>query len=266
MIGNKYILNGKLKDVNNQSENIEVKNSTVVYEVFTWENDDAVFFDEHYHRLLKSVAFKGLNNNDVPSKEQLALDVAQLVKANDFVKKNIRLDLVFISDNIKYYSLYFTQSIFPTSEQHKNGVKVGLCFGERNVPEAKIANSEIRKLANQKITDNNLFEILLVDSENKMTEGSRSNVFFVKGKTIYTPKTENVLNGITRQKVIELAEKNNIEIIEADIKLEDIANYDSAFLTSTSMIVLPIYNVEELKFSVENGIVEQLYSSFLKLF
>ncbi|MEN8138884.1 MAG: aminotransferase class IV [Bacteroidota bacterium] len=265
MIGDAYIFNGRLLEIDDQPIKLNSKNSTVVYEVFTWENNSAVFFDEHYKRLLKSVELKKLNSKNIPCKEEFLNHTTKLANANRFVKNNIRLDLIFSEDKFNHYLLYFTKSIFPTELQYKNGVNVGLCFGERKIPNAKIANSKIRRIANEKIADNNLFEVLLVNSENIITEGSRSNIFFVKNNTIYTSKVKRVLNGVTRQKVIEIANKINIEVKETDIKLENISEYESAFLTSTAMIVLPISNIENIRLSVKNKIIEKLYSSFLGL-
>ena len=265
MIGNKYILNGKLIDVNTQSENIETKNSIVVYEVFTWENNNAIFFDEHFDRMLKSINNKNLSAENIPNKEKLEEDIQRLGSANKFQKKNIRIDLVFVDGRLKDYLIYFTKSIYPTPEQYQNGVKVGLCFGERNDPNSKIANSEIREKANNKIKAENLFEVLLVNSRNIITEGSRSNVFFVEGNTLFTPTSDKVLPGITRQKVIEIATKIGVNVREVDINLEDISKFESAFLTSTSMIVLPISEIGDINFSTKNIILKKLYSEFIAM-
>jgi len=263
MIGTKYILDGKLLDVNNQSDNTEIKDSIVVYEVFTWENNNAIFFDEHYDRMLKSIEYKNLITDNVPSKAQLEEDVQKLGDANSFKKKNIRIDLVFVDGKLDYYLVYFTASVFPTSEQYENGVEVGLCFGEREDPNSKIANSNIRKEANSIIANGHFFEVLLVNANNIITEGSRSNVFFVKGNTLFTPTSDKVLPGITRQKVIEIALSRNLEVKEVDINLDEISNYDSAFLTSTSMVVLPISKIGDISFDVENIILKELYSEFV---
>ena len=265
MIGNKYILDGKLKNVNNQSEQIENKNSIVVYEVFTWKNNNAIFFDEHYQRFISSIEVEGLNPLRLPTRQVLLENVLALTKANNFQKKNIRIDLIFTQGKLQHYSIYFVKSIFPTDEQYNKGVKVGLCFGERHNPKAKIANSEIREKANKKIQEENLFEVILVNHNNIISEGSRSNVFFVKGDKIFTPKSNNVLSGITRQKVIDISKHLKIDIVEKDIYISDLLLFDSAFLTSTSMIVLPIYSIDEVEFSVDNDIIKQLYSSFLRL-
>lgn len=264
MIGAKYISDGKLKDVNkHQSLNKEYKDSIVVYEVFTWENNNAVFFDEHYKRFLSSIEVKGLNLSKVPTEEKLLESVFALAKANNFKKNNIRIDLIFTHGELQQFLVYFVRSVFPTDEEYGKGVKVGLCFGERDNPKAKVANSEIREIANSKIIEDNLFEVLLVNHENLITEGSRSNVFFVKGNNIYTPKTDLVLSGITRQKVLEIAKNLGIGIIEIDIFINDLSSFDSCFLTSTSMVVLPICSISDVEFLVENELIRKLYTNFL---
>lgn len=266
MIGAKYISDGKLKDVSKyQSLDKEYKDSIVVYEVFTWENNNAVFFDEHYKRFLSSVEVKGLNLSTVPTKENLLEYVLALANANNFRKNNIRIDFIFTHGELQEFLVYFVKSIFPSDKEYIKGVKVGMYFGERDNPKAKIANSEIRENANKKIQEENLFEVLLVNHENVLTEGSRSNIFFVKGNNIYTPKSELVLSGITRQKVLEIAENLGIVIIETDIFINDLSSFDSCFLTSTSMGVLPISNIEDIKLTLDNEIIQQLYSSFLGL-
>lgn len=259
MIGNKYILDGKLIDVNNQSLDMEIKDSIVVYEVFTWLNNSAIFFDEHYNRILASVEFKDFDDSEIPSKEELFSEVVELAKANNIRKKNIRIDFIFVDDKLQHYAVYFIKSVYPTQEQYQKGVEVGLCFGERDDPKAKIANSSIREEANRKIKENNLYEVLLVNSENVLTEGSRSNVFFIKGDTIYTPKSDKILSGITRQEVLKLISKLKFEVHEVDIRVSDLSTYNSAFLTSTSMEVLPICCVGDNEFS-RNIIIDSLCS------
>ena len=265
MIGNKYILDGKLTDVNDQLLNNEIKNSIVVYEVFTWENNRAIFFDEHYQRFRNSINVEGLDLSEIPTEQELLENVITLTKANSFQKNNIRIDLIFNQGKLKHVLVYFLKSIFPTVEQYNKGVKVGLCFGERHNPKAKIANSKIREKANKKRQEDNLFEVLLVNHNNAITEGSRSNVFFVKEDKVFTPSSEDVLSGITRQKVLDVSKHFKIEVVEKDISITDLLLFDSAFLTSTSMIVLPISSIDNVKFSVDNDIIKQLHSSFLRL-
>ncbi|OIJ16855.1 D-amino-acid transaminase [Anaerobacillus alkalilacustris] len=76
-----------------------------------------------------------------------------------------------------------------------------------------------------------------------ITEGSSSNIFIVKNRTLYThPVTNLILNGITRQLVIQLARENNIQVIEEAISLQQLKGADEAFITSTTQEITPIRN------------------------
>jgi hypothetical protein len=57
--------------------------------------------------------------------------------------------------------------------------------------------------------------------ENNIVEGTRSNFFIIKNKTIYTTPVEKVLDGVTRRTVIDCAKKNGYEVVEKDIKLSE---------------------------------------------
>ncbi|ANC77039.1 D-amino-acid transaminase [Fictibacillus phosphorivorans] len=74
-----------------------------------------------------------------------------------------------------------------------------------------------------------------------VTEGSSSNVFIVKNGTLKThPSTNLILNGITRQIVIQLAKENGISVIEEAFSVEELLKADEVFITSTTMEVTPV--------------------------
>lgn len=99
-------------------------------------------------------------------------------------------------------------------------------------------------LANEHAMQHNCFETLLV-RDGIITEASHCNVFFVKGSTVYThPANEHILNGITRQIVLELCKKLDIDVIEEGIRLENITAMDEAFLTGTSSQIAAIKKID----------------------
>ena len=67
-----------------------------------------------------------------------------------------------------------------------------------------------------------------------------SNIFTVSGGTIYTPKTQNVLGGISRETVIDLAKDSGLNLVEKDIEVYEAINSDEMFLTSTSLCICPV--------------------------
>jgi branched-chain amino acid aminotransferase len=79
---------------------------------------------------------------------------------------------------------------------------------------------------------------VLVDPDGFVTEGTSGNVFFVRRGELLTPTTRNVLPGVTRGVVLELARGLGITAQECDIAPLEAADADEAFLTSTSIGIL----------------------------
>lgn len=99
-------------------------------------------------------------------------------------------------------------------------------------------------LAKQEARENGYFEALL-HRNGMITEGSSTNVFMVVNGELYTaPMTSNILGGITRMHVIEMAEQLNIPVREEPFSVEQLQNADEAFLTGTWIEVLPINKID----------------------
>jgi len=88
---------------------------------------------------------------------------------------------------------------------------------------------------------------LLPDINGNVTEGTGANFFIVKDGILYTPTTKNILVGISRQTVIELAENMNIKVIEKDINQYDLITADEAFFTTTTYCILPVSKINGRK-------------------
>ena len=100
-------------------------------------------------------------------------------------------------------------------------------------------------LANEHAMNNNCFETLFI-RDGQITEASHCNVFFIKDSKVYThPANQFILNGITRQIVLELCERLNIEVIEEGISISDIESYDESFLTGTSTQIASIKKIDK---------------------
>ena len=78
---------------------------------------------------------------------------------------------------------------------------------------------------------------VLLDVNGNLAEGMGSNIFVVRGDTLYTPSQRYVLAGISRQMTLDLAHKLDISVIEGDIDLFDAENAEEMFLTSTSLCI-----------------------------
>ena len=90
-------------------------------------------------------------------------------------------------------------------------------------------------------------EALLLDHEGYCAEGPGENLFIIKDGKLLTPKLGNILSGITRKSIIEIAGNEGIKVEEAKIKLEDVYDADEAFFTGTAAEVTSIASVDNKK-------------------
>ena len=109
---------------------------------------------------------------------------------------------------------------------------------------------------------------ILLDEFGNLTEGRGSNVFLVKDGAVMTPRSQYVLEGVTRNQTLELADGLGLATAECDIDLYDAYTADEAFLTSTSLCICPVSAVNGA--AVGNGnvpgpVTERLMTAFSDL-
>jgi branched-chain amino acid aminotransferase len=230
-----------------------------IYEVIRIIDGIPLFVEDHFARLCKSAQLKGLNLD-------LNLSVFRQRIADLTTACNLRIGNVkftFSSHPEKsYWAFWFIPHHYPEPDDYQNGVVVDLLFAERTDPNAKVIQQEVREKANKMIAEHGLYEVLLVDRLGLITEGSRSNVFFVKNKVFYTAPAAQVLVGITRSKVFDCIKVLGFHIIEQATDSSEINQFDGAFLTGTSPKVLPIHAIANHSFNVGSPVVNQLIESY----
>ncbi|MEM1243944.1 MAG: D-amino acid aminotransferase [Pseudomonadota bacterium] len=89
-------------------------------------------------------------------------------------------------------------------------------------------------------------EAILYNQNQEVLEGTTSNVFIVKDKTIITtPLSQYILGGITRDLVIELAKQNQIEVTEKTISLSELYGADEVWITSSTKEIVPVLQIDD---------------------
>ncbi|MFC2067270.1 aminotransferase class IV [Chloroflexota bacterium] len=110
----------------------------------------------------------------------------------------------------------------------------------------KSANYLLSVLAMMEAKAAGLDEALLLNEQGVITEGSISNVFFMASSGLITPPLESgILPGITREVVMELAGAAGISVTEGDVRLENIGQFDEAFLTNSVIEIMPLVEVRD---------------------
>ena len=105
----------------------------------------------------------------------------------------------------------------------------------------QLANIEVSKYSGE----NNW--PLLVDDDGFITESTGANFFIVKDNKIITPEGRNILRGISRAYIFELAEQLKMECIEKNIEPFDVYEADEAFITATPFCILPVATLNSRK-------------------
>jgi len=99
---------------------------------------------------------------------------------------------------------------------------------------------------------------LLLDLDGFIAEGCGDNFFIVKDGVIITPEGRNILRGVSRDYIFELAQELNIRCIEKNIEPYDVYEADEAFMTATPFCLLPTVTLNGLKIgSGKMGIVSK---------
>ena len=112
---------------------------------------------------------------------------------------------------------------------------------------------------------NNDAEETILYRDGIVTEASSSNVFIVKSNCIYThPKGPNILPGITREKVIECAKINNINVEESSFTKEQLMNADEVWISSSTREIIPITIIDGIQIS--DGFAGPIWSDVYDLY
>lgn len=227
-------------------------------EVFAW--------DRHVRRLERTCETLGMPDA-VP--DDLALRVAETLDANDFADAYLR---VSVTRGVQPGKLTPRTEVDPTVVVVAKPLPRGGLDGERawddpavvqtvktrRVPDSAVpadakthnyldgilARLELRRAANEGYRPD---EALVRDVDGALMEGATSNVFFVDDGTLETPEAGDLLPGITRRIVLDLADEEAFPVETGRYDVSDVRAADEAFLTNTTWEVRPIQQVDGLQ-------------------
>lgn len=213
---------------------------------------------EHIDRLYQSARAIML---DIPlSKTRMTKAVCDTLKANQLKDAYIRLivtrgegdlgldprkckgnaGVIIITDKIVLYP----------EKLYKQGLSIITVPTRQNATEA--LNPQIKSLnylnnilAKIEAINSGFEEAIMLNSKGYVTECTGDNIFILKNKILFTPPTfVGILEGITRNAVIEIAKPKKIQIKESIFTRHDIYKADECFLTGTAAEIIPVVEVD----------------------
>lgn len=255
---NYYLEDGHLEEISNYTMDSKEK-GRIIYEVIRVINKVPLFYEDHIKRL--ETSFRLMEKPFSYKYDKVREYLTSLIEANNVDFGNIKLTFDIKTDTMKVFSIKHS---YPNEELYKKGIKTILYHGERTNPNAKVVDSSFREKVTTEINKASAFEAILVNNKGYITEGSKSNIFMIKEDTLYTSPLEAVLPGVTRGRIIALAKNIGIKFEEKNISFKDIKDFDAMFISGTSPKILPISLVDDMKFNVENNLMQKLIREFNK--
>lgn len=238
-VGAFYISNGELRSAETP-EYVDILENRVVYEVIRIIDGAPLFFEDHLERMGNS--FQAIGGKLKLSLASLKAGIKALLEANGSSRCNVKLT-VYENQEEQKYLIYISKSHYPGEDEISKGVKVGLLKLERQNPNAKVLNKSYREAVAESMRTGGFFEVLLVNRDNGITEGSKSNVFFFKEGRFFTAPGSEVLKGVTRKYVLEACEAAGYEVTETLVDADGLEKIEGLFLSGTSIKVLPVSEV-----------------------
>lgn len=257
-IGDKFIINATEQPVSELNDEW-INTVASVYEVLRVEEGIPLFVEDHLNRLFNTFQLCkidfDLNKKDVQN------SILRLININHV--KSSPVKLIFINDGKKkHFITCLMKAHKPTPTEYTTGVKTIILHEERKNPNAKVWNNNFRYKTENILRQHSAFEAILVNRNGYITEGSRSNIFLIKGKTIYTTPAGLVLPGITRQKVLNICNSIGNPVIEKMIYYKELKDFKSMFLTGTTRKILPVRSVDKMVFTAENKLMQRISDEY----
>ena len=238
-----------------------------VWEGIRLHKSTLVFIEEHLNRLFASA--KGISLDITLSRQDIIDELNKILIKNN-MNDDIHIRLIISRGNKITPYQNPNANVGPINfviiPEHKKtdpniyikGIQIGRVPNIR--PNEKMLNPHYNTLSKlncilASIEANKLGydEGIMNDINGNISTCNSTNLFFIKNKQVITSTGQYCLNGVTRGKVIELCNENNIQCNETNFTFEDIKNCDEAFVTGTFAGVVPVAQLEGKKLNTINS-------------
>ncbi len=262
--GRWFYHNGNLYDCHEFRSSLVFEGESV-YEVLRVVQGKPLFPEDHLQRLHHTLEMKkGVVN---VSDREVMDAVKRIIRENDITEGNIKVIFNFekARPGVSHFLVYRIEHHYPSPAQYQNGVSCILYQAERPRPTAKIIHHHLRLTIFNKLIETGTYEALLVNRQGMITEGSRSNVFFIRDNILYTAPDHLVLPGISRKYVISICREQGIPLKKEAIPVSGLSDLEAAFLTGTSIKVLPVSQIEDHTLPVSHPLLSTLMEAYDRL-
>jgi branched-chain amino acid aminotransferase len=260
VLGEKYIVDGVAADVSGYTPDMS---ADIYYEVVRLVDGKFLFLQDHLLRFQNSLAGSWL---EFPGTDVIIESLRLLLIHNNETVGNVRICIQRNADNGISLICYFIPYFYPEENMYKNGVKLLTYPHVRPNPGIKKWDDLFRVSVNKYIQDHGIYEAILLNNRQQITEGSRSNIFFLdNNKRLITAPEGDVLPGITRKHVLNICSEEGVEIIPRSVLLEELEGIPTCFISGTSPKILPVRQLDGYQFTIDHPVLHLLMERFERL-
>ncbi|MDA3820979.1 MAG: aminotransferase class IV [Candidatus Delongbacteria bacterium] len=210
------------------------------YEVMRVIDGKLAFMNAHLYRMQESLALSGVKKS-LP-KKYVQQKIKLCIRVNHIKHGNIRVSVFSDGKHLKWLTEVIPHH-YPSEKDYTNGIDVAVARFQRERPNVKKWNQSMKNVLARYKDIKNVYEVLFYNEHGYLTEGGKSNVFFVVDDTVVTAPDNMVLKGVTRKYVIECIKNIGLKFEENPVHVTNLLKYDAIFITGTSPKVLPVREV-----------------------
>jgi branched-chain amino acid aminotransferase len=220
-----------------------------VFETLLCEDNKVFFLPEHYRRFLHGCDRYILPKP--PALKEIRTVVSRLLLDNKIKNGRIRLAAWRRGWEL-HFAVVIVDRVGFSDSIYRRGFRVGVYPRRLDRPFqlAKIKSLDYHFFlrAYEHALKNHCQEVVLLNTSGHVVEGSRSNIFCVKGRKLLTPSlASGCLAGVTRQMVLNAAKNLGIKTAVKVVTVEDLRNSEEIFLTNALVGLMPVTWFEDSK-------------------
>lgn len=252
-----------------------------VYEITPCFDGKFYRLEDHLERLYRSLRYVRIDPGLSP--DEMAAKTRDLLTANSnrlqaggayrvghWVTRGVNTEGFGASDAKAPTVMMFFRPIEvdTIAREQRDGIVLTVPATRRTPPEAIEARAKVTSKMNQILAelDANAHgaKSLMLDLNGNVAENSSANFFMVRDGVLMTPPERNILEGITRKVVFELAAKLDIPLEEREFTMYDVAQAEEYFLTSSAICAMPVRQIDSFtpRHGIPGPVTQKLIDAF----
>lgn len=239
-----------------------------VFETFRWKGSPPVYLEKHLNRMKRGAELLSI---PLPTQKSIENSVQKTVQKSNITDAYVKICLLS-SGSMTFYDkaekghLLTIIKNYEAQKEHmhahiasfrRNSSSPLLCIKSMNYLENVLARREAKSMGYD--------ESIFLNQRDEITEGSATNLFWVKKGVLYTPSVDcGLLPGIIREALISIAPDLDFEVKEGKFNLDDVLFSDGAFLTNSLIGVAALTEIDNHKITFDEKIHVRIRGALLR--